>query len=404
MNKRNRVIDKIYKILIYLSSSLVVLVLVSLLGFIFIKGKNNLSFQMLTQDYWSKNNLITFENSEAKDFTNSNELNENQSYSKKFGIVVEDFINHESKKQVVIAHIENDSPFNSGIIIDSDHEKMIPNKGDQIEKLILVQEDGTKVNTGKLYHHNAKEITEIMDESMYLESLYYKSPGGGIWGSLKTTLILIALSLLIALPIGISTAIYLNEIARKNKVTHFMEISIELLAGVPSIIFGLMGVVALYPVTAFFKIEGLSILLGALTMSVILLPIIIRATQESLKVVPNSLRMASLSLGATETQTIFKVVLPSATSGVLTATLLAISRVIGESAALIYTMSTFVNDSPTYKTGGTSLAVHIWSIMSSDQPNFELASAISMIILLIVLILNLIVKAVSYRYQKMIGA
>ena len=216
--------------------------------------------------------------------------------------------------------------------------------------------------------------------------------------------LLIALSLLIALPIGISTAIYLNEIARKNKVTHFMEISIELLAGVPSIIFGLMGVVALYPVTAFFKIEGLSILLGALTMSVILLPIIIRATQESLKVVPDSLRMASLSLGATQTQTIFKVVLPSATSGILTATLLAISRVIGESAALIYTMGTFVNDSPTYKTGGTSLAVHIWSIMSSDQPNFELASAISIIILLIVLILNLIVKAISYRYQKMIGA
>ena len=138
-------------------------------------------------------------------------------------------------------------------------------------------------------------------------------------------------------------------------------------------------------------------------MSVILLPIIIRSVQESLKTVPNSLRMASLSLGATQTQTIFKVVLPSAISGILTATLLAISRVIGESAALIYTMSTFVNDAPTYKTGGTSLAVHIWSLMSADQPNFELASAISIIILLIVLTLNLLVKTISRRYEKKLG-
>lgn len=405
MSKKRIWIDRIYQSAVYIASSFSILVLVFLFGFIFSKGKNNLNFEMLTQNYWSENLLIEFNEGGAQNFE-APTLKENQYFSSKYGVVLEDFVNHENQAQVIFSETVEGSPFETGYNAskgDGFEQALVPNDKDQIEKMILVNEDGSKVSTGMLYKHSAKDIVELMDNSAEIESLYYKTPGGGIWGSLKTTLILIGLSLSIALPIGIFTAIYLNELAKKNKITKLMEASIDLLAGVPSIIFGLMGVIVLYPITALFNIEGLSILLGSLTMSVILLPIIIRSVQESLKVVPDSLRMASLSLGATETQTIFKVVLPSAISGILTATLLAISRVIGESAALIYTMSTFVNDAPTYKTGGTSLAVHIWSLMSSDQPNFELASAISIIILLMVLVLNLSVKAISKTYQKKLG-
>ena len=112
------------------------------------------------------------------------------------------------------------------------------------------------------------------------------------------------------------------------------------------------------------------------------------------------MRNASLSVGANQAQTIFKVVLPSAVPGILTGVLLSIGRVIGESAALIYTMGTYVNDTPTLMSQGTSLAVHIYNIMSSEQPNFELASAISIVILVFVLILNICVKLLSKKLNK----
>ncbi|MPM87741.1 Phosphate transport system permease protein PstA [bioreactor metagenome] len=161
-----------------------------------------------------------------------------------------------------------------------------------------------------------------------------------------------------------------------------------------------MGVTVLFPITQLLGATTTSILLGGLTMSIILLPTIIKSTEEALIVVPQSLRDGSLSLGATKSQTIFKVVLPCAINGILTGILLSIGRVIGESAALIYTMGTFINDSPSLLSQGTSLSVMIWSFMSGEQPNFQLASAISIIILIIVLVLNFVVKAIAKRFTK----
>ncbi len=144
----------------------------------------------------------------------------------------------------------------------------------------------------------------------------------------------------------------------------------------------------------------MSILLGGLTLTVMLLPIVIRQTEESLIVVPNGLRNASLSLGATETQTIFKVILPSAIPGIISSVLLSVSRVIAESAALIYTMGTAVVDNPKILEPATSLAVQIWSAMSGEQPNFELASAISIVILVLVLGLNIFVKIITSHLNR----
>ena len=230
--------------------------------------------------------------------------------------------------------------------------------------------------------------------------MFIQTQGGGILGSLIATLILIGISLLISLPIGIMTAIYLNEYAKFNRFTPFIRSSIELLTGVPSIVYGLMGILVLFPITALVGANGTSILLGGLTLSIILLPTIIRTTEESLKVVPDSFREASHSLGANQSQTIFKIILPSALPGILTATILSIGRIIGESAALIYTMGTYISDKPEILKGATSLAVQIWSIMNGDQPNFALASAISIVILVMVLIMNIGVKVLTRAKVK----
>ncbi len=407
MNKGRKRSDSIRNILTYTASSFSLIILISILSFIFINGKDTLSIDMIKNNYWSENYLVTFVNDKTNiKFDLNFDLKNNQAFSYKYGVVLEDTISHEGIKQLTLINIDKDSPFNKTVNLTAgptqDHLLTV-SKNDNIEKMVLINSDGSKNKIGMIYETSAKNAAFALDNSEKIESLFFKTPGGGIWGSLLATLQLIGISLLIALPLGTFTAIYLNEIAKKGKIASLVEYSIELLAGVPSIIFGLMGVIVLYPITSFFNIEGLSILLGGLTMSVVLLPVVIRSVQEALKTVPNGLRMASLSLGASKTQTIFKIILPSAIPGILSALLLAISRIIGESAALIYTMGTFINDSPKISQGATTLAVHIWSIMSQEQPNFELASAISIIILLMVLVLNLSVKLISKRFSRKLG-
>lgn len=406
MSKNRQVKDILRKLITYLASSVSIIILLVVFSFIFIKGKNTLSFDMIKDNYWSDNYLVTFSKNVDEVYILNDKLKNSQAFSNKYGIVLENNIDFENEKQVVVAKILENSPFTKTVNMTagpSQGEILTVGIGDKIEKMILTNEDGSKIKTGMIYGHSAEKVVEIMDKSLAIENLYFTTAGKGIWGSLIATLKLIAISLIIALPLGIFTAIYLNEISSKGKLAKLIESSIELLAGVPSIIFGLMGVIVLYPITSLFNIEGLSILLGGLTMSVVLLPVVIRSVQESLKVVPNGLRMASLSLGANQTQTIFKVVLPSAISGILSAVLLAISRIIGESAALIYTMGTFINDNPKLSEGATTLAVHIWSIMNQEQPNFELASAISIIILAMVLLLNISVKLISKKLDRKLG-
>ena len=228
------------------------------------------------------------------------------------------------------------------------------------------------------------------DEVSNFREVVYSSLGGGIRGSIITTFYLIGITMALALPTGIFTAIYLNEFAPKNKITNILRSLIETLTGVPSIIFGLMGLAVFVPLTiSFTEATSANIISGSLTLAVILLPVIIRSTEESLKIVPNSFRSASLALGANHTQTTFKVVLPSAIPGIMTGTLLAVGRVIGESAALIFAIGTAVKDDISIFGKSTTLSVHIWSLMKDEPANIELASTIAIIILMIVLALNI---------------
>lgn len=397
--------DFISNLLTYLAAGLATAVLVSIFIFVLQRGSKVLSWQMIRDDYWSQNFLAAIDETEAQagNFERPTHLDSSIYYSERFGIGVRDRVNQQKQSLVEIHYVHPDSPINQAIIT-TPGEYFEQSIGDMLEKNItrmsIVDQQGATMNIGTQVQDDASSFIIKLDSATQINTIFYQTAGGGIWGSLRATLILIGISLLIALPIGIAAAVYLHEYAKPNKATAFMRSSIEMLSGVPSIIFGLMGVAVLFPITTVFGANSLSILLGGITMAVMLLPIIIRQTEESLIVVPNGLRNASLSLGATETQTIFKVVLPTALPGIISAVLLAVSRVIGESAALIYTMGTAISDNPKLSQGATSLAVQIWSIMSGEQPNFELASAISIIILVVVLGLNLTVKVITGRLNR----
>lgn len=391
--------DKILNTITYFASGISVFVLGAVLLFLFSKGFSTLNWNLIVNNYWSQNLLGSVE-SVGGDYNLTEEVA--GIYSEKWGIALEDKTNSQKEKVIEVSYIHPDSPLKTMISSSAGDQgkEIVLETGYTIQKIDIVTSDGIPTFTGKIMSQDAQTVIDNIDSAQSITSIYYKTTGGGIRSSLITTLYPIVISLVIALPIGVCSAIYLHEYASKSKINKLIRQGIETLTGVPSIVYGLMGVTVLFPVTQFFGATTTSILLGGLTMSIILLPTIMKSTEEALIVVPQSLRDGSLSLGATKSQTIFKVVLPCAVNGILTGVLLSIGRVIGESAALIYTMGTFINDSPKLLSQGTSLSLMIWSFMSGEQPNFELASAISIIILVIVLVLNFVVKAIAKKFTK----
>lgn len=400
-NKR-RFYDGILQALTYLSSGISVLVLVALFVFIFSRGWSSINMDLLTNNYWSENyNVEPVSEVADTTFERPADLSEEAYFSEKWGVAFVDHVNAHKEEMILVEYIDENSPLYamSDVSIRSNPQDFTMQVGMQVSRLSYTNEQGDTQLAG-IGGQTAQDVAQALDQATSVNSMFIQTTGGGIRGSIISTCYLLLVSLVIAIPVGVASTIYLNEYARKSKFNMMLRSGIETLTGVPSIVFGLMGVTVLFPVTQLFGATTTSILLGGLTMSIILLPTIIRSTEEALLVVPQHLRDASLSVGANQSQTIFKIVLPCAVPGILTGVLLGIGRVIGESAALIYTMGTFINDSPTLLSQGTSLAVQIWSIMSGEQPNYELACAISIIILFFVLILNFAVKIISKRFSK----
>lgn len=400
-NKR-RFYDGILQALTYLSSGISVLVLAALFVFIFSRGWSSINMDLLTNNYWSENyNVEPVSEVADTTFERPADLSEEAYFSEKWGVAFVDHVNAHKEEMILVEYIDENSPLYamSDVSIRSNPQDFTMQIGMQVSRLSYTNEQGDTQLAG-IGGQTAQDVAQALDQATSVNSMFIQTTGGGIRGSIISTCYLLLVSLVIAIPVGVASAIYLNEYARKSKFNMMLRSGIETLTGVPSIVFGLMGVTVLFPVTQLFGATTTSILLGGLTMSIILLPTIIRSTEEALLVVPQHLRDASLSVGANQSQTIFKIVLPCAVPGILTGVLLGIGRVIGESAALIYTMGTFINDSPTLLSQGTSLAVQIWSIMSGEQPNYELACAISIIILFFVLILNFAVKIISKRFSK----
>ena len=206
----------------------------------------------------------------------------------------------------------------------------------------------------------------------------------GIKSALAGTLWLIGLTASISIPFGIAAAIYLEEYARRGRISTFIQINIANLAGVPSIVYGMLGLV----IFVRFLALGRSVLAGALTMSLLVLPVIIIASREAIRAVPGSIRQAAFALGATRWQTVRHHVLPSALPGVLTGIILALSRAIGETAPLVMigalTYVAFVPEGPL--DSFTALPIQIFNWASRPQEDFHSLAAGGIIVLLVVLL------------------
>jgi phosphate transport system permease protein len=228
-----------------------------------------------------------------------------------------------------------------------------------------------------------------------------KAAKTGIYTALIGTLWIMFLTAVIAFPIGIAAAIYLQEYNKKSRLASFLEINIANLAGVPSIIYGLLG---LELFARAFSI-GESLLTGSLTLSLLILPIIIVSTREALKAVPYSLREASYALGASKWQTIWNQVLPASISGIFTGVILALSRAIGETAPLIVIGAlTFVPFVPASVFDSfTVLPIQIFNWVSRPQKEFSVNAAAAIIVLLsITFLMNGIAVFLRHRWQKKI--
>lgn len=215
--------------------------------------------------------------------------------------------------------------------------------------------------------------------------------GGGVGAQLFNSFYMLFLSMAVSIPLAIGAGIYLAEYARENRLTKCIRLSVESLATVPSIVLGLFGMII-------FVNEmhlGFSILGGSLTLVLLNLPMLVRVTEESIKTVPKSYEEASLALGATKLQTIFKVVLPSALPGILTGITLTAGRALGETAILIFTAGTtvsrFLYDTDVMA-GGETLAVHLWYLMSAGLvPDRDMiANGIGALLIITILVFNFI--------------
>lgn len=224
----------------------------------------------------------------------------------------------------------------------------------------------------------------IMNLSPELFAWKYTTENVSMLPAIINTFLMTALSLLIAVPIGICSAIYLVEYAKRgNKLVSVVRITTETLSGIPSIVYGLFG----YLMFVIALGWGLSFFGGALTLSIMVLPTIMRTTEEALLSVPDSYREGSFGLGAGRLRTIFKVVLPSAVPGILSGVILAIGRIVGETAALIFTSGTTAEIPKSLFDSGCTLAVHMYKLLSEGLYTKQ-AYATAVVLLVMVVIIN----------------
>lgn len=240
----------------------------------------------------------------------------------------------------------------------------------------------------------AKGIPNLTSPGLF--AWEYTSDNVSLVPAAINTLMLVALALVMSIPFGIGSAIYLTEYAKKgNKFVSIIRVTTETLSGIPSIIYGLFGM--LFFVTA-LKWQY-SILAGAATVAIMVLPTIMRTTEEALLAVPDSFREASLALGAGKIRTIFKIVLPSAMPGILSGVILAIGRMVGETAALLYTSGAVASVAKGVMSPGRTLAIHMYTI-SSEAFHTNQTFATAVVLLVIVFILNALASFVAKKLTK----
>ena len=229
-----------------------------------------------------------------------------------------------------------------------------------------------------------------------LFSLHYTSDNASVIPALINTVVMTLLSLLIAVPFGIFSAIFLVEYAgKRNKFIEVIRLTTETLSGIPSIVYGLFGMLFFVNTLKW----GFSVLVGAFTLSIMILPLIMRQTKEALKAVPDSYREGSFGLGAGKLRTVFRIVLPSAVPGILAGVILAIGRIVGETAALIYTAGTVAQVPKNVLGSGRTLAIHMY-MLSSEGLYMNQAYATAVILLVLVVAINTLSGVVAKKLTK----
>lgn len=225
----------------------------------------------------------------------------------------------------------------------------------------------------------------------------YNSENVSMLPSIINTLEIVLLTLLISIPFGIGSAIYLVEYASsKNRFVPTIRMTTETLTGIPSIVYGLFGMLF------FNSLFGISMLSGALTLAIMVLPVIMRTTEEALLSVPKNYREGSFGLGAGKLRTIFKIVLPAAMPGIFSGIVLSIGRIVGETAALIYTAGTFTKAASSVFNSGRTLSVHMY-LLSKEGLNTDQAYATAVVLLVLVIIINFISGRIASGVQKQHG-
>ncbi len=227
------------------------------------------------------------------------------------------------------------------------------------------------------------------------------SVGGGVGAQLFNTFYILFLSLIVAAPVAIGAGIYLAEYSARGRLADMIRLSVECLASVPSIVLGLFGMILFINLMGF----GISLGVGAMTLALMNLPIIVRVTEEALKTVPREYREASLALGATKWQTIARVVLPAALPGIVTGVTLTAGRAVGETAILIFTAGTTASrviPDFSLSAGGETLAVHMWYVMAIGlvPDRVDIANGTGALLILVILTFNLILASGTKHLRK----
>ena len=379
--------DNLLNGLIWLSAAFSVGILITIVAFIFSNGWSKMSWDFLTNDYESQTQYVNVTSHQS--YTAPSSLSSDALFSENLGIAIEP-----NEHGYEVAWIDDQSPVKTA---KNNADEAFPVKvGYQLEQI-----NGEGANLKIKADTDADDIINALNAS---DTLMIKvvSPGGGIFPMIVSTLMLILVALLFSAPVGILAAIYMVEYAKPGKLVNLTRFATEVLSGIPSVVYGLFGML----IFANTLKLGMSILSGGFTLMILLLPTMMRTTEEALKAVPMSYREASYGLGANKIQTLSKVVLPSAIPGILVGVILSIGRTIGESAALLFTIGTFAKLPVNPTSGhlslfetGTSLTVRAY-VEVKESGNVEMAAAIGIVILVIVFTLNLISRLISKKFSK----
>ncbi len=377
--KNRKMQDGILRGLIYLAAAVTVSILLIIVGFIVYKGAPGINFDFLTRSWDDKTTFVNVALQADKADTGK------EGFIPSLGITVK-----EGEKNLVIVNIDKNSPVKDALNLKNSPYSL--KKTDEITKI------GSD-NTEDLSFADAVQLLKDSEGTLRLKVV---RPGGGIIPMLVSTIYIILLSLVISGPIGIGAAIYLNEYAKPGRILNSIRFAIQNLAGIPSIIYGLFGMLLFVQV---LKMQY-SILAGSLTLSILLLPTIISTTEEALKEIPRSYREGSYGLGATKLQTIARIILPGALPGILVAVILSIGRIVGESAALIFTAGT-IAQIPEGLVGGKASAATLttkmyWLIKESGD--LSAASSIAVILLILIVLLNIASKMITKVFLKKTGS